>query len=73
MGKGIKGYLLIDRNTQSGVSIDPRGPLLFEVGYHHIIKNHIIRVVFQDQAMYMRTLFSRGGGHLYSKVDIMLE
>ena len=58
MGKGIKGYLLIDRETQSGVSIDPRGATLFEVGYQsHKRKNRIIRVVFQDQAMYVHTLF----------------
>ena len=34
-----------------------RGPLVFEVGYHPRKKIHAIRVVFQDQAMYARTLF----------------
>ena len=34
-----------------------RGPLVFEVGYHPRKKIHIIRVVFQDQAMYTRTSF----------------
>ena len=33
------------------------GPLVFEVGYHPRKKIHIIRVVFQDQAMYSRTSF----------------
>ena len=31
------------------------GGLVFELGYHHRKKNHIIRVVFQDQAMYAQT------------------
>ena len=31
--------------------------LVFEVGYHSRKKIHIIRVAFQDQAMYARTLF----------------
>ena len=35
--------------------------LVFEIGYHPRKKNHIIRVVFQpvfqDQAMYVHTLF----------------
>ena len=30
---------------------------MFEVGYHPRKKIHIIRVVFQDQAMYARTSF----------------
>ena len=33
------------------------GTLIFEVGYHPHKKIHIIRVVFQDQAMYVRTSF----------------
>ena len=33
------------------------GQLVFEVGYHPRKKNHVIRVVFQDQAMYARTSF----------------
>ena len=32
-------------------------PLVFEVGYHPCKKNHVIRVVFQDQAMYAGTSF----------------
>ena len=35
----------------------PRGPLVFEVGYHPRKKIHVIRVVFQDQAMYAHTSF----------------
>ena len=31
--------------------------LVFEVGYHPRKKNHVIRVVFQDKAMYVHTLF----------------
>ena len=31
------------------------GALVFEVGYHPRKKIHVIRVVFQDQAMYART------------------
>ena len=31
--------------------------LVFEVGYHPCKKIHVTRVVFQDQAMYTRTLF----------------
>ena len=34
-----------------------RGALVFEVGYHPRKKIHIIRVVFQDQAMYVHTSF----------------
>ena len=34
-----------------------RGPLVFEVGYHPRKKIHVIRVVFQDLAMYARTSF----------------
>ena len=34
-----------------------RGPLVFEVGYHPRKKIHVIRVVFQDQAMYAGTSF----------------
>ena len=33
------------------------GALVFEVGYHPRKKIHIIRVVFQDQAMYMHASF----------------
>ena len=32
------------------------GPLVFEIGYHPRKKIHVIRVVFQDQAMHARTL-----------------
>ena len=35
----------------------PGGPLVFEVGYHPRKKIHVIRVVFQDLAMYARTSF----------------
>ena len=35
----------------------PRGPLVFEVGYHPRQKIHVIRVVFQDPAMYARISF----------------
>ena len=35
----------------------PGGPLVSEVGYHPRKKIHVIRVVFQDQAMYARTSF----------------
>ena len=31
------------------------GPRVFEAGYHPRKKIHVIRVVFQDQAMYART------------------
>ena len=47
--------------------VHPGGPLVFEVGYHPCkkkmkkMKNHVIRVFFsyffQDQAMYLLTLF----------------
>ena len=33
------------------------GPLVFEVGYHPHKKIHVIRVAFQDQAMYAHTSF----------------
>ena len=33
------------------------GALVFKVGYHLHKKIHVIRVVFQDQAMYLRTSF----------------
>ena len=33
------------------------GALVFEVGYHPCKKIHVIRVIFQDQAMYVRTSF----------------
>ena len=33
------------------------GTLLYEVGYHPRKKIRVIRVVFQDQALYGRTLF----------------
>ena len=33
------------------------GPLVSEVGYHLRKKIHVIRVVFQDKAMYARTSF----------------
>ena len=36
---------------------NPGGPLVSEVGYHPRKKIHVIRVVFQDQAMYARTSF----------------
>ena len=36
---------------------NPGGPLEFEVGYHPRKKNHVIRVVFQEQAMYAHTSF----------------
>ena len=37
--------------------VAPGGALVFEVGYHPRKKIHVIRVVFQDQAMYARTSF----------------
>ena len=40
-----------------GQKLIPGGPLVFEVGYHPRKKIHVIRVVFQDQAMYARTSF----------------
>ena len=45
-------------STPSSLS-DPGGggALVFEVGYHPRKKIHVIRVVFQDQAMYARTSF----------------
>ena len=46
--------------TPQGVELfrkNPGGPLVFEVGYHPRKKIHVIRVVFQDQAMYVRTSF----------------
>ena len=39
------------------VASPPGGPLVSEVGYHPRKKIHVIRVVFQDQAMYARTSF----------------
>ena len=33
------------------------GALVFEVGYHPCKKIHVIRVVFQDQAVYTHTSF----------------
>ena len=39
------------------------GALVFEVGYHSRKKNHVIRVVFQDKAMYERTSFR--GAEMY--------
>ena len=38
-------------------AIDLGGPLVSEVGYHPRKKIHVIRVVFQDKAMYARTSF----------------
>ena len=35
----------------------PGAPLVSEVGYHPLKKIHVIRVVFQDKAMYARTSF----------------
>ena len=35
----------------------PRGPLECQGGYQARPKNHVIRVVFQDQALYARTSF----------------
>ena len=34
-----------------------RGALVFEVGYHPCKKIHVIRVVFQNQTMYVHTSF----------------
>ena len=42
------------------------GALVFEVGYHPRKKIHIIRVLFQDQAMYARTSF-RGEKNMQKK------
>ena len=41
----------------SGFLILGGGALVSEVGYHPRKKIHVIRVVFQDQAMYARTSF----------------
>ena len=51
-GKGRKDDMYIN-----GSPNPPGGPLVSEVGYHPRKKIHIIRVVFQDQAMYARTSF----------------
>ena len=52
------------------------GALVFEVGYHpRKKKNHVIRLVFQDQAMYVRTSFrgvktgKMGGGVFLAMVS----
>ena len=45
------------------MGLAPGGPLVFEVGYHPRKKIHVIRVVFQDQAMYAHTSF-RGAKNL---------
>ena len=37
--------------------VRPGGALVSEVGYHPRKKIHVIRVVFQDHAMYARTSF----------------
>ena len=42
-----------NQTTYSG----PGGPLVFEVEYHPRKKIHVIRVIFQDQAMYASTSF----------------
>ena len=52
------------------------GALVFEVGYHPRKTIHLIRVVFQDQAMYARTSF-RGAktckigkkGYVFGHID----
>ena len=43
--------------TKGLFTIAPRGPLVSEVGYYPRKKIHVIRAVFQDQAMYARTSF----------------
>ena len=50
----IKVLCLVGPNSFIGKKT--RGPLVFEVGYHRN-KIHVIRVVFQYQAMFVRTLF----------------
>ena len=42
---------------KTDLHLGPGGPLVSEVGYHPRKKIHVIRVVFQDQAMYARTSF----------------
>ena len=39
------------------VAIFPGGPLKCQGGYQARPKIHVIRVIFQDQAMYVRTSF----------------
>ena len=43
--------------TTSAHIYTPGSPLVSEVGYHPRKKIHVIRVVFQDKAMYARTSF----------------
>ena len=60
--------------------VTPGGPLVSEVGYHPRKKNHVIRVVFQDKAMYARTSF-RGAktckigkkGYVFGHIDKFLN
>ena len=43
-------------------------PLVFEVGYHPCKKMQVIRIVFQDQAMYAHTLFRDAKTRLEKRV-----
>ena len=54
--ESLKFYNAINGGS-IGCKYSPGGPLVFEVGYHPRKKIHVIRVVFQDQAMYARTSF----------------
>ena len=53
------GSLIVNQiiNTSEIPLVLPGGPLVSEVGYHPRKKIHVIRVVFQDKAMYARTSF----------------
>ena len=58
---GLATLLAIMRIWQilaSVLHIGGRGALVSKVGYHPRKKIHVIRVVFQDQAMYARTSFT---------------
>ena len=52
-----KGSLGIMTSSTLGNGISQGGSLVFEVGHHPRKKIHVIRVIFQDQAMYARTSF----------------
>ena len=47
----------LNHEPSFGYRCYPGGPLVSGVGYHPRKKNHVIRVVFQDKAMYARTSF----------------
>ena len=53
-------------------ALHPGGPLVFKVGYHPRKKINVIRVVFQDQAMYERTSFRGAKTCKIGKKDMFL-